>query len=63
MINFLSVENDLIWALSSYNDGGIGQYFVFGVMDIGQSQCRQWQAGRGRLSEEISLNLQLVPEN
>ncbi|MBN3828475.1 hypothetical protein G3O00_33450 [Burkholderia sp. Ac-20384] len=52
IFNFLFVENDLILALSSGNDGGVGQCFVLFVDDFaGANASKAEQGGRGCLSK------------
>ncbi|WP_174931503.1 hypothetical protein [Burkholderia lata] len=55
IFNFLFVENDLILALSSGNDGGVGQCFVLSVDDFaGANTSKAKQGGRG-CRQKISL--------
>ncbi|MBN3798778.1 hypothetical protein [Burkholderia sp. Ac-20392] len=44
-VNFLFVENDLILALSSGNDGGIGQCFVLFADDFAEANTGKEQRG------------------
>jgi len=54
-VNFLSVENDLISVLSSGNDGGIGQDFVFFGSSPGCANASKDEVGYLGHRRKISL--------
>jgi len=55
LVNFLFVENNLILALSSGNDGGVGQCFVLFANDFtGANASKEERGGVGYL-KKISL--------
>ncbi|WP_174950876.1 hypothetical protein [Burkholderia lata] len=54
-VNFLFVENDLILALSSDNDGGVGQCFVLFGDDFTGANAGKEQRGDGGYRSKISL--------
>ncbi|WP_208457822.1 hypothetical protein [Burkholderia sp. BCC0405] len=54
-VNFLFVENDLMLALSSGNDGGFGQDFVFFADDLpGANASKEGRVG-GDCRSKMSL--------
>ncbi|WP_175970052.1 hypothetical protein [Burkholderia sp. BCC0322] len=53
--NFLFVENDLILALSSGNDGGVGQDFVFFPDDLYGANASKGEQVGGDCRSKISL--------
>ncbi|WP_174959779.1 MULTISPECIES: hypothetical protein [Burkholderia] len=55
LVNFLFVENDLILALSSDNDGGAGQCFVFFRRGLAGANASKEEQGGVGCRPEMSL--------